>query len=318
MTPPLSPGRGSGTACLNEATGRREELPFWGEAFALARWLRGPSAVDRFGLDRVSAVVSGAAPVPNLVVEAGTSAPPEGAPPAGSAPALPGVEEELRAVRHLERYGVEVRVLPPRRRDVLAAFEEGEFDVLHVACHGSFAGGAAADASALLLEDGTLRAADLAPRRTVALRGRAPLVFLNACQTGLIGYSLTRLGGWGAELIRLGCGAFVGTQWRVADAVAAEVARAFYEHLVKGVPVAGALHAARDLARCRFPQDPTWLAYTCFADPNASIGPTPRKERARCPYCPAMLPTPQARQCFRCGMDWHDPKNVVCRKRRPD
>jgi hypothetical protein len=302
----------------NETTDRREEQPFWGETFALARWLRGPSAADRFRLDRVSTVVSGAAPVRDLVAEAGTSAPQECAPPAGPPPALPGVEEELRAVRHLERYGVAVRVLPPRRREVLAAFEEGEFDVLHVACHGSFAGSTAADASALLLEDGKLWAADLAPRLAAVLRGRAPLVFLNACQTGLVGYSLTHLGGWGAELIRLGCGAFVGTQWRVTDKVAAEVARAFYEHLVKGVPIAGALHAARDHARARFPQDPTWLAYTCFADPNASIWPTPRREQARCPYCPAFLPTPQARQCFKCGMDWHDPDNVVCRKRRPD
>jgi hypothetical protein len=264
---------------LNEMTGRREEQPFWGETFALARWLRGPSMVDRFGLGRVSAVVSAAAPIRNLVAEAGTSAPQECAPPAGPSPALPDVEEELRAVRHLERYGVEVRVLPPRRREVLAAFEEGEFDVLHVACHGSFAGGAAADASALLLEDGTLRAADLAPRLAAALRGKVPLVFLNACRTGLVGYSLTRLGGWSAELIRLGCGAFVGTQWRVTDQVAVEVARAFYQQLVKGVPIAGALRAARDKARARFPQDPTWLAYTCFADPNASVWPLPDAAR---------------------------------------
>jgi anti-anti-sigma factor len=304
----------------DETTGRREEQPFWGETFALARWLRGPSMVNRFGLSRVSAVVSGAAPVRDLVVEAGPAPSPAGAPPAGPALALPGVEEELRAVRQLQAHGVEVRVLPPRRREVLAAFEEGKFDVLHVACHGNFAGRAAADASALLLEDGTLRAADLAPRLAFALRGTAPLVFLNACQTGQVGYSLTRLGGWGAELIRLGCGAFVGTQWRVTDQVAVEVARAFYQQLVEGVPIAGALRAARDLARARFPQDPTWLAYTCFADPNARVWPlpTPRVDQAPCPYCGAFLCTPQARQCFQCGMDWHDPDNVVCRKRRPD
>jgi hypothetical protein len=125
---------------LNNTTGRREELPFWGETFALARWLRGPSAADRFSLRRVGAMVSGAAPVRNLVVETGTAAPQECAPLAGPASALPGVEEELRAVRELKRYGSEVRVLPPRRREVLAALEEGAFDVLHVACHGSFEG----------------------------------------------------------------------------------------------------------------------------------------------------------------------------------
>jgi CHAT domain-containing protein len=70
----------------------------------------------------------------------------------------------------------------------------------------------------------------------------------------------------------------VGTQWRVTDQVAVEVARAFYQQLVKGVPIAGALRAARDHARARFPQDPTWLAYTCFADPNASVWPLPRPQ----------------------------------------
>jgi CHAT domain-containing protein len=123
-----------------------------------------------------------------------------------------------------------------------------------------------------------LRAADLAPRLAAALRDRAPLVFLNACQTGLVGYSLTHLGGWGAKLIQLGCGAFVGTQWRVTDEVAAEVARKFYERLVNRVPIAGALRTARDHARSLFPLDPTWLAYTCFADPHATIEPMPKDE----------------------------------------
>lgn len=127
-------------------------------------------------------------------------------------------------------------------------------------------------------------------------------------------------GGWGAEFIRLGCGAFVGTQWRVTDQVDVEVARAFYQQLATGVPIAAALRASRDHARAQFPQGPTWLAYTCFAGPNASVWPVPKpwEERVRCPYCPAFLHTPRARQCFECGMDWHDPDNVVCLKRRPE
>lgn len=30
-----------------------------------------------------------------------------------------------------------------------------------------------------------------------------------------------------------------------------------------------------------------------------------------CPYCGQSLRTNQAQQCLECGMDWHDPKNVV-------
>ena len=71
-----------------------------------------------------------------------------------------------------------------------------------------------------------------------------------------------------------------------------------------------------------------WGAFICQgdvapltrSDPGAAVTPSPEPqvERAQRPYCSASLPTPRARQCFQCGMDWHDPENVVCRKRRPD
>ena len=32
-----------------------------------------------------------------------------------------------------------------------------------------------------------------------------------------------------------------------------------------------------------------------------------------CPYCGDPLPTAKAQQCFQCGMDWHDPTNIVRR-----
>jgi len=32
-----------------------------------------------------------------------------------------------------------------------------------------------------------------------------------------------------------------------------------------------------------------------------------------CPYCGQPLRTDQAQQCLKCGMDWHDPTNVVRR-----
>jgi hypothetical protein len=34
-----------------------------------------------------------------------------------------------------------------------------------------------------------------------------------------------------------------------------------------------------------------------------------------CPYCGGQLRTAKAKQCRECGMDWHDPANVVCTKR---
>jgi len=36
---------------------------------------------------------------------------------------------------------------------------------------------------------------------------------------------------------------------------------------------------------------------------------------APCPHCGRLLRNPRAKQCFECGMDWHDPDNVLCRRR---
>ena len=36
-------------------------------------------------------------------------------------------------------------------------------------------------------------------------------------------------------------------------------------------------------------------------------------ENASCLHCGKLLRTKEARQCFECGMDWHDPERVVRR-----
>src|SRR5262249_59278585 len=123
---------------------------------------------------------------------------------------LPGVIEELALLRSLASDSVRVEVLPPRCRDLHDAFRSGRFDVLHLACHGSFGGTSAADASAVLLEDGPFTAAELSPQASGALRRASPLIFFNACHSGRIGFALTKLGSWGARLVQLGCGSFIG------------------------------------------------------------------------------------------------------------
>jgi hypothetical protein len=40
-----------------------------------------------------------------------------------------------------------------------------------------------------------------------------------------------------------------------------------------------------------------------------------RYKSVPCPYCGKRLLSAVAKQCFECGMDWHDPSNVVCRKK---
>src|SRR3954451_22770763 len=42
-------------------------------------------------------------------------------------------------------------------------------------------------------------------------------------------------------------------------------------------------------------------------------GAGPQRPGGPCPHCGVPLRTDRARQCFACGMDWHDPDHVVRR-----
>lgn len=47
--------------------------------------------------------------------------------------------------------------------------------------------------------------------------GSGPLVFLNACQVGRAGYSLTGLGRFARAFLSIKAGGFVGTLWSIGD-----------------------------------------------------------------------------------------------------
>jgi hypothetical protein len=248
-----------------------EEDGFWGETFALTHWLRGRPPARRLGLGRVLAVAALGRALRDLAVTAQGGQ--DVRPGCIDNPAGPGVaDEELGLLRSLPAGGAFVQ-LPAQARRLREAFEQGEFDLLHLACHGTFGGGDTADRSAVVLEDGPFRAADLSPRMAGPLRKSAPLIFFNACHSGRVGFALTGLGSWGARLVQMGCGGFVGALWPVTDRAAVAFARAFYEGLTRGLPIGEAVRAARAAVRERYPGDPTWLAYRCFADPLAQVKP---------------------------------------------
>jgi len=96
-----------------------------------------------------------------------------------------------------------------------------------------------------------------------------PLVFLNACQIGRSGMSLTDIGGWAKQFLLAGAGAFVGAYWSVYDEPAYNFARELYNRLLAGEPIAQAAREAR--LAIKSTGDPTWLAYTIFADPFATV-----------------------------------------------
>jgi hypothetical protein len=59
----------------------------------------------------------------------------------------------------------------------------------------------------------------------------------------------------------------------VTDKAALAFAQAFYGRMCQGLPIGQAMMAARQQVRERYPNDPTWLAYCCFADPMAQVEP---------------------------------------------
>jgi hypothetical protein len=150
--------------------------------------------------------------------------------------------------------------------------DEGGVDLWHFTAHGS-AGRDAPDESAILLADGyRLHAYDIDAERQTLIGQDRPLIFLNACQAGQQGWSLTRLDGWAARLVvSCRCGAFIGPLWDMNDKLAYEFACAFYDALRASATIGQAAQATREKLRQRYPTNPAWLAYNVYAHPNARV-----------------------------------------------
>ena len=139
--------------------------------------------------------------------------------------------------------------------------------IVHFACHGMLNMTDITN-SALVLSGGSLRVADLS--RSVRYR-QHPLIFLNACESGGLGFALSGLGGWAERFVRAGAGAFIGTLWEVNDALAAEFAATFYGALFQGAALGAAFALAREAVRTKDPNNPTWLAYVLYGEPLSQL-----------------------------------------------
>ncbi|MBN1877646.1 MAG: CHAT domain-containing protein, partial [Anaerolineae bacterium] len=101
------------------------------------------------------------------------------------------------------------------------------------------------------------------------IRARRPGFVFNACHGGREGWALTRLGGWANRLISTGAGLFLGPLWTVDDTAALTFSQTLYQRLLEGATVAEAVREGRHVARRA--GDPTWLAYSVYAHPNARL-----------------------------------------------
>ena len=160
------------------STGQIEaEDASWGESFALSRWLRGRPPVQELSFQRVLALSALGKRSPSSTTgqarDVVAVSPVNLALPGSQVRSGPScADEELTVLRSLGAVGAGVEVLPALKRELQAAFERGGFNLLHMACHGTFGGVESADASAMMMEDGEFTAAELSPRLEGAMRGK--------------------------------------------------------------------------------------------------------------------------------------------------
>jgi hypothetical protein len=153
---------------------------------------------------------------------------------------------------------------------LLRAFQEGHIGLLHFSCHNAFSRNAP-NTCRILLQNQPFEPVFLEEH---AGRFTAPLVFLNACRTDGQAPLYTTVEGWAASFLQAGAGAFIGSLWEVVDTSASTYAQEFYRAAIEGESLGGSARRARDAIRGN-PGDPTWLAYTLYGDPAATINTAP-------------------------------------------
>jgi len=234
--------------------GWEDEGP-WAMTLDLARWLPAPSG-------------NGHTPAPPsrlLLTAFGCLA------PGGSG--LPQEEREAQEVRRLLAGRGAADRTPPEITwpAVMDWLEGGGYDWVHIAAHGSFSPEAPDLHAALRLGDEVLTPAHLVgPRLEGHFRQVRPVWVVNACDGGRLGWAWTGMGGWAQRLVESGAGAFLAPMWAAGDDAARTFALRFYG-LLEEATVARAVRLARQAVQEAHPGDPTYLAYSLYAHPNARV-----------------------------------------------
>jgi hypothetical protein len=227
-----------------EGNGGIEESPFLCEIYDLSRWRPGTSMKTKLTARNIGFI----------------------------APREPDLVDQLTEVAMLEDLRSSARTvldINATYDGVLTAFGIGRHDVIHFAGHGANVDRLNVMRSELDLSgEAKLRPDDISG--IVKNLGRAnPLVFLNACQLGQASMGLHGIGGWAAAFMDADAGAFLGSHWDVTDRLAASFAKKFYQEVLTGSTLAAAVRKAR--LAIRRDDDPTWLAYTLYAAPGATV-----------------------------------------------
>lgn len=232
-------------------TGSKVEGPFFAEAFCVTRWLHGVAAPARFSFGEWALVVPQDSRLPNAKAE----------------------ELFIHSLADATR---KVTQVPANFCDLTAAMESEIYHAWHFCGHAHAGNEGDGDQAAIELDDRDSMTVDLFTGATENALRTGPFVFLNACQSAQGGLSLTGVAGWARRFIkpassRFAASAFLGSYWSVYDAAALAFTEALYKSLIlDGKAIGQAVRDARLAVRSA--DDPlTWLAYTVYADPLATV-----------------------------------------------
>ena len=149
----------------------------------------------------------------------------------------------------------------------------GKFGLLHFACHNTYepVGGSSIRLGRVRFTPTLLEVAAI--QKT--LQASAPTVFINACRSAGLAATYNRLDGWASKFLEAGAAAFIGSLWAVSDGASREFAAGTLPSACRqGSTLGEAVMEARQAAASQ-PDDPTWLAYTVYGDPRATISRSP-------------------------------------------
>jgi CHAT domain-containing protein len=153
---------------------------------------------------------------------------------------------------------------------VLSTLETGGFDMLHFSTHGRHSNSNPLFSVIELENGGEIRPEEISGIATTF--GQAhPVVILNACQSGIQGFSLTGIQGWATRFLEAGASAFIGTLWSVSDESALTFTKQLYDQLSMGIALGEAVRIARNHCKQTSAGDPSWLAYELYGQPNSTI-----------------------------------------------
>jgi hypothetical protein len=228
--------------CYVDDRGVNKEDDFLCESYQLTRWISGgPSPPSLIEISRGALIVPVMSKLPNVKKES---------------------EFLKKILKHLKP------IVPSSLSNVRELLRNGGYQLIHFACHGSFNPKDHEKSIVYLEGNDKLKPRDIAGERKNFGRDK-PFVFINACQTTRADFSLVGIGSWADKFVNAKSSVFLGASWEVNDEKACCFTEAFYDNLCKGMTIGEAMKEAR--TKIKEEIDPTWLAYTLYADPLAKV-----------------------------------------------